>query len=260
MRCSCREKDPLLNVVWTRYHAVALAAPRTGSAVGDLYVMKQSGWLPPCRIEGVVTPSLVLPPPLVEDVVPLEASSIIDARVASRVVADALPQFGIPDVAKVRAAYANSAISGLSLGFTNVQRTSIYIDQVDRALVGRRLAERSGAIEGYTALALVIGTLSARALHVTAHDRSGNVLDVSGELSLGAEASSQIQRASEASEAIVYTGPQAVVFAVELLAIDYWSNDGSWHFDKAGHSGGLRSGSSDGAIFEQNFFFETIAP
>jgi hypothetical protein len=86
----------------------------------------------------------------------------------------------------------------------------------------------------------VIGTLSASQMSVKAFDVKGQALDLNVDAAASAKGDARVKRDVTDEAAVVYTGEKPVVFAVEVLRLEYWRSDGTWHFDELAHMGKIR--------------------
>jgi hypothetical protein len=215
-------KDPLANLLFTRYGLHMLNVPRAGIEVGDVLVHTQRSIVGTGRVDNLFERGFVMPAVAIgERAISLQdaRSNELDARLGLQLLDKLLAAIGFGDAAKVHAEYAAKGATKLRLRFDEPTR-----DSVDILLISDRLAggtPKPHQFKDGESLYLVTGVLRSRGLSISAQAASGQGVDVSAQVTALAAANGKLAVAKVDDTELIFRGTDPLGFGVELVELTY---------------------------------------
>jgi len=223
--CRRNTDDPLVRMFLDRYHLHLLAIPRHGVAVGDLYVHDGKRVSPPGNVQNILDAPMEMPPLKIGELMG-EVSGLTSKAVAVNVglglLAGFLTALGAASVVdKVKAAYAHNNAGTLRFRFAGATRDSVDVLALASRIARRRLAADQPFVTNGNRYYLVTGVARASSLSVVAESGGGAGATLGLDVKQIVGVATSIKIDANQNGEVIFTGPEALAFGVELHELVY---------------------------------------
>lgn len=221
--------DDLLRIFLNDFRLNLLSIPRENAFVGDTYVESPAGLTGPGNLRYLLTPKFEMPAVRCNETMSAidgTWSQAIDLNAGFNLLQGFFTALGIPSLGGIKAAYESKQVRSLRFTFKEPVRDSVDQFEFGAALMRCRLDQGQPFVKPGNRYYVATAVARSRSITVAAGDEDGKNVKVDADvLKQAVGGSAAIEFKPDNKDVLIYEGPKALAFGLELLEMSYNDQD-----------------------------------